>query len=149
MAEAVKIIKEILVGVLLGFLYYIVYIITLPYLITSLMRMPVPGEERLAYYIWFFVALGVGESILKSHPVSIPLRMLSKLLGALFLYTIVNGGELHGAYVTNGYTISVSINISTLIYTVIAASLVYGFIDAFAAFNNLNRYGNLRKSKLA
>jgi hypothetical protein len=140
MVEVMKIVREVLVGVLIGLLYYIVYIITLPYLITSLMKIPVPAEGRLAYYIWFFVALGIGESVLKSHPVSIPLRMLSKLLGALLLYTIVNGGELSGTYVTNGYAISVSINISTMIYTVIAASLIYGFIDAFAVFNNMNKY---------
>ncbi len=139
MAEIMKIVKEVLIGVLIGLLYYLIYVITLPYFITSLMKIPVPSERVLAYYIWFFIALGVGESILKTHPISIPLRMLSKLLGALFLYTIVNGGELSGTYTTNGYTISISINISTIIYTVIAASLIYGFIDAFSAFNNISR----------
>ena len=129
--------KRILFGCLTGFVYYVVYVVLLPTLLASALQVSV-AVGKAPVFLFFFIALGTAESILKDNPVSIPLRILSKLFGALILYVLMDGGRLSTAVSREGLDLYVEFDMSILLYTIILLSLVYGFIDAFSFYTSKN-----------
>jgi len=127
------IIKKIVYGVILGLIYYIVYLQVLPLLLARITQTPITIPlGKMVVYLGFFLALGIAESVLRNHPISIPIKILSKVFGALILFVVLNGGILEGTIPLGSLTVDVRIDISPLLYIVILVSLIYGFIDAFS-----------------
>jgi len=125
--------KKIVLGAVSGLIYYALYVVLLPALLVATLRVPVE-TGRAAYYLWFFVALGTAESVLGGHAISIPIRMLSKLLGILVLYSVTNGGVISATISYGGTDMAVEIDASPLLFTVMLVSLVFAAVDAFTCF---------------
>ncbi|MET1160463.1 MAG: hypothetical protein ABWW65_05825 [Thermoprotei archaeon] len=134
MGKVLFIAKRVFHGIVVGVVYYILYLVALPSLLTAV-QIPVYIPPNIVFYLGFFIALGTAESILANTPFSIPLRILSKLLGALILWTILNGGHLSGSIEYSGTTVFIEIDISLLLYVIVLASLIYGFMDVFTYFS--------------
>lgn len=133
--SVISVIKKVTYGVASGALYYLIYVVALPTLISSITATPIPISGMMATYFGFFVALGTAESVLEGNVVSIPLRLISKLLGALILWNVLSGGHISTTMNYGALTISVEADISILLYVVILVSLIYGFLDAFTYFS--------------
>jgi len=123
-----EVIKAITEGVLIGLLYYVVYILILPKLLTGIF-----GELKLVFPIsprtylialYLFVGLGTATSLLKNHPLSLPLKLLSKVLGALLVLAILNFGILQGTIPVMGMQIDFRIDISVLLYAILLFSML-------------------------
>lgn len=121
-----KVAGSVVVGVLTGLFYYFVYVVLLPTLFSKIF----PGTEILETPIlWLlafalFTGLGLTNSLLKEHPISLPLRLLSKILGALIVLTLLNFGIIKGTIVTEGSVIEYSMDISLPLYTIILFSML-------------------------
>jgi len=76
---------------------------------------------------------------LRNNVVSIPLRILSKLFGALILYIVLNGGIIETSITMGDAVLRVEFDLSILLYTIILVSLIYGFIDAFTFYTSMKR----------
>jgi len=98
-------------------------------------------EKDLPFFLFFFIALGTAESILRNNVVSIPLRILSKLFGALILYIVLNGGIIETSITMGDAVLRVEFDLSILLYTIILVSLIYGFIDAFTFYTSNEEIG--------
>ena len=137
---AKKIIVRIVYGVVLGLIYYVIYLQILPILLTRLTQIPITiSLSKVIVYLGFFLALGIAESILRNNPISIPIKILGKMLGALILFVVLNGGLLEGNIKFGTTVLTVKIDISLLLYAIILISLVYGFIDAFSYFTSAEK----------
>ncbi|MEM0025507.1 MAG: hypothetical protein QXV93_01430 [Zestosphaera sp.] len=121
-----KVVGSVVVGVLTGLLYYFIYVVLLPTLFSKVF----PGTEILETPIlWLlafalFTGLGLANSLLKEHPISLPLRLLSKILGALIVLTLLNFGVIRGEIAVEGSVIEYSIDISLPLYVVILFSML-------------------------
>jgi len=135
--NVVEMVKKIARGVIFGLFYYLLYIIALPMLFSRILQIPIEMVTGVvaASYIWFFIALETFISFVHKHLISIPMKVLSKMLYALMLYSVFNHGILTIEIPYNSYTISTIINISVVLYIIILASIIYGFLDAFSLFS--------------
>lgn len=121
-----KVIGPIAVGVLTGIFYYFVYVVLIPALFSKVF----PGTETLETPIlWLlafalFTGLGLVNSLLGEHPISLPLRLLSKILGALIVLTLLNFGVIKGVIVVEGVVIEYSMDISLPLYAMILFSML-------------------------
>ncbi len=121
-----SVVSSIVIGVLTGVFYYFIYIVLFPALFSKIF----PDTEILEVPIlWLlaltlFTGLGLANSLLRKHPISLPLRLLSKILGALIVLTLLNFGVIRGEVVIEGAVIGYSIDISLLLYTVILFSML-------------------------
>jgi len=132
-----SIVFKTLFGVISGILYYALYVLALPLILSHFGALtPLsPISMDLMHYLGFFIALGVAESALSSHILSVPLRVFTKLFGALLLYEVLSGGRLNAVIVGEDLSsISVELDISPLLYIVIIGSLIYGVLDALTYF---------------
>ncbi len=125
-------------GILLGLVYYIVYLSILPRLVTPNMglfqNVNITPLQSIDYQvsIVLLITIGVMERVIE-HPVVAVLRVLSKLVGALLLYIITNGGIITATVVTGSTTLTVTADLSLIIYSIIMASAIIGIIDAGSA----------------
>lgn|GEM_PF-719004 len=131
------VLKKAFSGALVGLTYYLVYAVLLPQVFSTLLKTPIEAGY-VTSFIALFIALGTAESVLRSHPISIPLRVISKLLGALILYVVLNGGHLEVEVPAEGVVIHAELDVSPLLHAVILFSLLYGFIDAFSYYTTRN-----------
>lgn len=125
-------------GVLLGAVYYLIYVMLLPRLIAPgvglLQNIEVSAFQSVDYRvaIVLLISIGIMERVIE-HPVVAVLRVLSKLVGALLLYIITNGGIFTATVEVDGSTVRVVADLSILIYSVIMVSAIIGIVDAGSA----------------
>jgi len=116
-----------MIGVVMGLVYYALYVAALPAMFQGIaglpfeLRPPVDPSTALA----LFMVLGMAESIVPAT-VGAAFGVLSKAVGSLYLYCVTNG-EVISATVA-GY--SVTIDLSILIYAIVAGSIIVGVADA-------------------
>jgi len=72
-----------------------------------------------------FIALGMAEGVAPAVTGAV-FGVLSKVVGSLYLYCTTNGGVISAAVV--GYRIT--IDMSILIYAIVAGSIIVGVVDA-------------------
>jgi len=131
--ELKKLMKEVFLGIISGAISILIYVYLAPLLISTATKasIDVSWPDALAYAS-LFIALGIAE---RTSPGSIaaPLRVISKLIGALVLLYITNYRRLYGEYNYAEGAIAIEIDISPIIYVVLILSLAYGVIDAYTA----------------
>lgn len=121
-----KVVSSVVFGILTGLFYYFVYVVLLPTLFSKIL----PGTEVLETPIlWLlaftlFTGTGLANSLLKEHPISLPLRLLSKVLGALIVLTLLNFGVVRGEVFMGGAVIEYSMDISLPLYAIILFSML-------------------------
>jgi len=127
-AKAVEVAKTVAEGVVVGLLYYVVYVLILPKVLTGAfeglnMVFPISmGTYLVALYL--FVGLGTATSLLKNQPLSLPLKLLSKVFGALLVLAILNFGKLQGTIPVMGMLVDFRIDISVLLYAILLFSML-------------------------
>jgi len=119
-----------LAGLVIGLVYYIVYVVLIPSMLGS--TTPLPREAL--YYLGLLLTLSTASSILSKHAVSIPLKILVNLLAALILYTVLNGGKLSVEVPVDNQLLIVNADISPILYLIMLASIILGIIDAINYF---------------
>ncbi|MCE4619272.1 MAG: hypothetical protein F7C37_07565 [Desulfurococcales archaeon] len=138
MTKVRRFILNLASGILLGLVYYIVYLSILPRLLTPNMglfqNVNITPLQSIDYQvsIVLLITIGVMERVIE-HPVVAVLRVLSKLVGALLLYIITNGGIITATVDTGSTTLTVTADLSLIIYSIIMASAIIGIIDAGSA----------------
>jgi len=121
-----KVVSSIVVGVLTGLFYYFVYVILLPTLFSKIFPDAEVLETPILWLLAFalFTGIGIANSLLREHPISLPLRLLSKVLGALIVLTLLNFGVVRGEVFMEGSVIEYSMDISLPLYAVILFSML-------------------------
>lgn len=122
-----KIIWRGLTGAVTGLVYYFLYATALPVAFQHIAGLPVSVEAPMDFstILAIFIALGVAENVAPAIPGSL-FKVLSKLVGASYLYFITNGGVV-SANISNYI---VTLDMSPLIYIILAGSLIVGVLDA-------------------
>ena len=124
-----KVVKAIIEGVLVGLLYYAIYMVILPSILTKAFgglewfHIPLSPTTYLAV-LYLFIGLGTATSLLKNHPLSLPLKLLSKVIGALLVLAIMNFGVLEGTLPVMGIEVGFKIDISVLLYAILLFSML-------------------------
>ncbi len=140
MDRRLRLIIRGLMGLLIGIFYYYIYVVLLPTYLIPLLMSPettyAPALLKAAIIILIIVS--IIERVLE-HVVVAAFRLLSKLLGAMILYYITNGGIITGTIMYGEQQLHVTVDLSLLMYLIIIASLVGGMIDAGSA---IIRYGD-------
>ena len=121
-----KVVSSVVVGVLTGLFYYFVYVILLPTLFSKIFPDAEVLETPILWLLAFalFTGIGIANSLLREHPISLPLRLLSKVLGALIVLTLLNFGVVRGEVFMEGSVIEYSMDISLPLYAIILFSML-------------------------
>jgi len=117
-------------GLVVGLVYYVVYVVLIPLMLGSV----TPLHREALYYLGLLLTLSTASSVLSKHVVSIPLKILVNLLAALILYTVLNGGKLSVEVSADNQLLVVNADISPILYLIVLASIILGFIDAINYF---------------
>lgn len=126
-STAVKTVLRGAMGVVMGLVYYFLYAAALPIVFQRIAGLQVSVELPIdvSVILVVFMALGIAENVAPAVPGAV-FRVLSKLVGASYLYFVANGGIIQANIA--GYT--VTLDISLLIYIILAGSLIVGVSDA-------------------
>ena len=121
-----KVVGPVVIGILTGLFYYFVYVILLPAIFSRIFPDTKVFETPILWLLAFilFTSLGLANSLLKRNPISLPLKLLSKILGALIVLTLLNFGMVEGEIAMEGVIVEYSINISLPLYAVILFSML-------------------------
>lgn len=121
-----KVVSSVVVGILTGLFYYFVYVVLLPTLFSKIFPDAEVLETPILWLLAFalFTGIGIANSLLREHPISLPLRLLSKVLGALIVLTLLNFGVVRGEVFMEGSVIEYSMDISLPLYAVILFSML-------------------------
>lgn len=136
MSRVKRIASRVAWGVVAAVLYYLIYMVLLPTFIAQAVGpqgVPLPTGQA-SYWIagMLLVSLGFIERVLE-HPVAAAFRVLSKVVGAIVLYILTNGGVITATISEGGSTLTVTADLSLLIYSLMAISMVMGIVDAGSA----------------
>jgi len=127
--ELVRKISQGAIGIAMGLVHYVLYVVALPVAFQSVAGLPVelrpPADPSI--FLALFIALGVGEGIAPAT-VGAALGLLSKVVGSLYIYYATNGGVISVALA--GYR--ATIDLSVLIYAIVAGSIIVGVVGASA-----------------
>lgn len=131
-----RILKSIAVGVIRGVVYYLIYVFVLPFFFITFLRIPIDVQSYVPY-LWFFIALNTAVEILRKHPTSIPLNVISRLVAVLILYIALNGGKLETTIYIDSNVTQVSIDLSLALYAIILIGFAPTFVDIFNYFSTI------------
>lgn len=127
--ELVRKISQGAIGIAMGLVHYVLYVVALPVAFQSVAGLPVelrpPADPSI--FLALLIALGVGEGIAPAT-VGAALGLLSKVVGSLYIYYATNGGVISVALA--GYR--ATIDLSVLIYAIVAGSIIVGVVGASA-----------------
>ena len=123
--KAVKLTLSILVGIIVGLVYFYLYGVVLPdFLIKYGFTGGVTPITKYKSMLVLFILLGIMERTLPPAP-SAAVQMVSKLVGASYLYFATSGGHITGVI----HGLVVRVDITPILYTVILFSLIIGFLE--------------------
>ncbi|MEM0083266.1 MAG: hypothetical protein QW102_01960 [Candidatus Nezhaarchaeales archaeon] len=122
-----KTVSRGVVGAVTGLIYFFLYAAALPGVFQRIAGLPVDIELPMDFptILAVFIALGIAENVAPTIP-GAAFRVLSKLVGASYLYFALNGGIV-SANIAN---FIVTLDASLLIYIILAGSIVIGVLDA-------------------
>lgn len=123
----VKIILRGVVGVVMGLIYYLLYVAALPTAFQRIAGLPVSIELPMDSFtiLTLFIAFGIAENVTPNLPSAV-FRALSKLVGASCLYLAMDGGIVSTS--TAGH--AVTLDASLIIHIILAGSIIVGVLDA-------------------
>jgi len=122
-----KTISRGVVGAVTGLIYFFLYVAALPSVFQRIAGLPVGIELPMDFLtiLTVFIALGIAENVAPTISSAV-FRVLSKLVGASYLYFALNGGIV-SANIAN---FIVTLDVSLLIYIILAGSIIIGVLDA-------------------
>jgi len=127
-----KIIERILIGVIKGLIYYIVFVHVLPFFLDIALGFPIEVIEPLTFslLIGVFISLGIISSITKPF-IGIIFSSLSFMLGLLILLDIISLGVAEVPMTVRGVKISAAFEFKPLLLIIIGFSIIFIIIGIF------------------
>jgi len=131
-----RIIKNTLFGVFKGVVYYWVFWVLIPWLISIILRIPFEQPLHLAVLVLgVFIGLGVASSSTKPF-IGIILSVLSALLALNILVGIL-GGVVSASIEYSGVFVEASLDYTPLLVLIVGFTVIYAIIDCFERFLKL------------
>jgi hypothetical protein len=125
-----KVIKNVLLGVFKGLIYYGVFWVLIPWLISSVLKVPFEQPLHLAILILgVFISLGVVSSSVKQF-IGIIFGVLSSLL-ALYIMVGVLGVVISTSVRYGSVIVEASLDYTPLMILIIGITLIYTIVECF------------------
>jgi len=125
-----KVIKNVLLGVFKGLIYYGVFWVLIPWLISSVLKVPFEQPLHLAILILgVFISLGVVSSSVKPF-IGIIFGVLSSLL-ALYIMVGVLGVVISTSVRYGSVIVEASLDYTPLMILIIGITLIYTIVECF------------------
>lgn len=125
-----KVIKNVLLGVFKGLIYYGVFWVLIPWLISSVLKVSFEQPLHLAILILgVFISLGVVSSSVKQF-IGIIFGVLSSLL-ALYIMVGVLGVVINTSVRYDGVIVEASLDYTPLMILIIGVTLIYTIVECF------------------
>ncbi|MEM1610467.1 MAG: hypothetical protein QXQ57_02335 [Sulfolobales archaeon] len=129
---------DIVVGALVGLIYYFVYIVIIPQIHRMLGASSVRSDIHIDIPLaGFFLSLGILASITRGTIFSFVINALIKILGLIAYLYIVNGKPIVMKIATGSYVMSIAISPEPMIYVVSIWILATVLIDILAIIERL------------
>lgn len=124
--------KKITSGLLTGTLYYLVFIVILPYVMVSIFGLHIEEirPEVLIFYLGVFISVGIASSILPSF-IGVVFESLSYLIGILILVSLVQGGVFHTTVYYQGVEYDVTIDLKLILLVIIGFGVISTILSMF------------------
>jgi hypothetical protein len=111
--------SKIIGGIIHGCITWLIYTYILPKIFTAFDFHGLAGA-RLTSTAWlgllaFFIALGVAESIMRKHPISLILTAFTGFIGFSILLYILNYGQIRTEIEYEGYIIGITIDLRLIL----------------------------------
>ncbi|HWQ16577.1 MAG TPA: hypothetical protein VNL13_01925 [Sulfolobales archaeon] len=134
-----RIVGEIVTGMVMGLVYYVIYLILLPQLHRLLGAEAIHREPYIDITLaGFFLAIGAVANITRGTIYSFILSALLKMLGLLSYLFLVSGKPLTmTSAATAGYSLTVSLNPEPVIFVASIWTLATILIDILAMIERL------------
>ncbi len=131
-----RVIKNSILGVVEGLLYYIVYFRLLPLIFSSALGVPIEPPPLLALLLLgVFIALGVISTSVKPF-IGLVFEALSSILGALILVVVI-GEKLTTTTEYSGVVAEISFEFKPLLLVIIGFSVLYAIVRCFKRLSQL------------
>jgi predicted tellurium resistance membrane protein TerC len=131
-----RVIKNTILGVVEGLLYYIVYFKLLPLIFSSALGVPIEPPPLLALLLLgVFIALGVISTSVKPF-IGLVFEALSSTLGALILVVVI-GEKLTTSTEYSGVVAEISFEFKPLLLVIIGFSVLYAIVRCFERLSQL------------
>jgi len=129
---------DIVVGALIGLIYYVIYIVILPQIHRALGAGSIRGDVHVDIPLAaFFLALGAMASVVRGTIFSFIINALIKILGLLSYLYLVHGKPISIAGTTSLYSIEISISPEPMIYVVSIWTLATILVDILSVIERL------------
>lgn len=129
---------DIVVGALIGLIYYFVYIVIIPQIHRMLGASNIRGDIHIDIPLaGFFLSLGILASITRGTIFSFAINALIKILGLIAYLYIVHGKPIVIKTATGSYAMSIAISPEPMIYVVSIWTLATILIDILAIIERL------------
>lgn len=127
-----KIIERILIGVIEGLIYYIVFVHVLPFFLNIALGFPIEVIDPLTFslLIGVFISLGIISSITKPF-IGIIFSSLSFMLGLLILLDIIGLGVVEVPVTIRGVKVNAVFEFKPLLLIIIGFSIIFTVIRIF------------------
>uniref|UniRef100_A0A7C5TG52 Uncharacterized protein n=2 Tax=Ignisphaera aggregans TaxID=334771 RepID=A0A7C5TG52_9CREN len=124
------IVKNIILGVFKGMVYYVVFLVLMPWIISSVFRMPLELPTYFTVFIFsIFIGLGVASSIVKPF-IGLVLDALSSLF-AVYILLSIWGNVSSTSIEYSGVVVEISLEYTPLLVLIVGFTLIYTIIRCF------------------
>lgn len=123
---------RVFTGVLEGLLYYALFVILIPYLLSQLFGISseIIHHGALVFYLAVFISLGVVSSLIPSF-IGILFEVLSYLLGVYILISILMRGIYRTSFDYHGVLVNAEVDFRALLLVIIGFGVVSTVITIF------------------
>lgn len=124
--------KKIISGLITGALYYIVFIVLLPYVMVNVFGLYIEEmrPEVLIFYLGVFISIGIASSILPSF-IGVIFESLSYLIGILILVSLVQGGVFQTTVNYQGTEYYVAVDLRFILLVIIGLGVISTMLSMF------------------
>lgn len=126
-------VKRVVIGAVTGVVYYIIYVVLLPLALSRFeqfsgtVSVVVGAAPTIGFAL--LMGLGIASSLLRGSVFSGVLHAISKVVGAVLLFMVLNGGYIVGSIRYGDMVISVSADITPILYVTTAVSFIVAAFD--------------------
>lgn len=124
--------KRILYGVIEGLLYYLVFIVLVPFITSSILgiSLDIVQQDILVFYLTVFISLGVIASTLP-YFLGLLFEVISYLLGILILVSLLMGGVYRTSIEYQGALVHAEVDFKTILLVIIGFGVVSTIVSIF------------------
>jgi len=131
-----RIIKNIILGVFDGVVYYVLFFVVIPEVFSRTMNMPIePPPLLIMLMLGIFIAFGVISASVNPF-IGIVFEVMSVILGALVLLMIL-GGKFATSIEYGEISLEISVEFKPLIFIIVGFSVLYAIMRCFERLSHL------------